>query len=314
MPTGKLYRNGLTMGAGGNPQPVGGKRGRVEGWTRAAVRRHTRWLYSVETNALTGYGWSPTLTLRECPASPEEWTRLRDSYMKALRRSGLLLRAHWVVEWQRRKVPHLHLAVYLSGDISEADARALLVDTWVRLAARYGAGIKGQHLGRIDGPLGWLEYLSKHAARGVAHYQRAGKPEGWETTGRLWGYVGEWPTVEPVEVTLTRDEFYRFRRLVRSWRLADARAALATAPAGAAGANARRAAKRRIVSARRMLSHPDRDLCRVRGVSEWIPEGLGLALLLVAAGDGEAARAASREAGARGVPSRKPQSVQGERW
>lgn len=275
--------NGLTMGAGGNARPVGGKRGRVEGWSAAAVRRHTRWLYSVDTDALTGYGWSPTLTLRECPPTPEDWTRLRDSYMTALRRSGILLRAHWVVEWQRRGVPHLHMAVYVSRDISEREARALLVDTWVRLASRYGAGPKGQHLGRIDGPLGWLEYLSKHAARGVAHYQRQGKPDGWERTGRLWGYVGDWPTVEPLEVSITRREFYRFRRLVRSWRVADARAALAAAPAGVQGEKARRAARRRIASARRMLQHPDPDISRVRGVSEWIPERLGLALLLVAA-------------------------------
>lgn len=283
MPTGKLYRNGLTMGAGGNPKPTGGKRGKVEGWTSAAVRRHTRWLYSVDTEELTGYGWSPTLTLRDCPPTPEAWTRLRKSYLQALSRSGILLRAHWVVEWQRRKVPHLHMAVYLSERIGAEDAQRLLIDTWVGLASKYGAGTKGQHLGQIDGPLGWLEYLSKHAARGVAHYQRAGKPEGWETTGRLWGYLGQWPIVEPLEVNVTRDEFYRFRRLVRAWRLADARSELKVAAPGLSGELQRRQARRRIVSARRMLQHPDPDLSRLRGVSEWIPEDLGLKLLTLVA-------------------------------
>lgn len=290
MPTGKLYLNGLTMGAGGNPKPTGGKRGKVQGWTSAAVRRHTRWLYSVDTDALTGYGWSPTLTLRECPPTPEAWTRLRKSYLQALHRSGILLRAHWVVEWQRRKVPHLHMAVYLTESISREDAQRLLIDTWVGLASKYGAGTKGQHLGQIDGAIGWLEYLSKHAARGVAHYQRAGKPEGWETTGRLWGYLGDWPTVEPLEVTLTREQFYRFRRLVRSWRIADARSQLKQAAPGLNGERQRRQARRRITSARRMLQHSDPEICRLRGVSEWIPEELGQRLLNHAADESSGLR------------------------
>lgn len=288
MPVGKLYANGLTMGAGGNKTPVGGKRGVVEGWSRAAVRRHTRWLYSVLTDDLTGSGWSVTLTLKDCPPDSDSWTRLRREWVDQLTASGVVLRSHWVVEWTRRKIPHLHAAVYVrDGALTEQEVWRLLVGTWLRLSAKYRTADRGQHLAKIDGALGWLEYLSKHAARGVGHYQRQGKPDGWEKTGRLWGYTGTWPREDGAEVTLTREEFYRFRRLVRSWRLADARGALAAAPAGVAGAKARQAARRRIVSARRMLSHPDRDICRVRGVSEWIPQDLGLALLLVASGDGE---------------------------
>ena len=310
MPTGKLYRNGLTMGAGGNRAPVGGKRGRVEGWSTAAVRRHTRWLYGVDTESLTGHGWSLTLTLAEIPPTPEAWTRLRKEWLDQVRASGLVLRSHWVVEWTRRKRPHLHCAVYLHDDLSTADAWRLLVGPWLRLAAKYGSGPRGQHLAPITGALGWLEYLSKHAARGVAHYQRQGKPPGWETTGRLWGHTGGWPTVEPAEVDLTREEFYRFRRLVRSWRVADARQQLREArDLGEAAA-----ARRRIRSARRMLASNDRDLSRVRGVSEWIPEGLGMALLLIAAGDvaGAGALQAERAPGPRRAPRPQRQTV--ESW
>lgn len=292
MPVGRLYRNGLTMGAGGNPAPVGGKRGRVEGWSTAAVRRHTRWLYGVDTENLSGDGWAVTLTLRDLPPTPQDWARLRKEWVDQVRASGVILRTHWLVEWTRRKVPHLHGAVYLDGGMSEADARTLLVGTWLRLAAKYGAGPKGQHMAAIDGPLGWLEYLSKHAARGVAHYQRQGKPPGWDTTGRLWGHTGTWPMVEPAEVDLTRQEFYRFRRLVRSWRVADARAQLKEART----LSDERAARRRVRSARRMLRSTDPDLSRVRGVSEWIPESLGLDLLDVAAG--EWGRAPVRQHGA----------------
>lgn len=288
MPVGKLYRNGLTMGAGGNKAPVGGKRGQVEGWSKAAVRRHTRWLYGVDTDNLSGDGWAVTLTLRDLPPSQEDWARLRKEWADQVRASGVVLRTHWLVEWTRRKVPHLHAAIYLKPGMSEVDARDLLVGTWLRLASRFGAGPKGQHMAAIDGALGWLEYLSKHAARGVDHYQRQGKPPGWDTTGRLWGHTGEWPMVEPAEVDLTRQEFYRFRRLVRSWRVADARAQLKEARTD----GEERAARRRVRSARRMLRSTDPDLSRVRGVSEWIPERLGLDLLAIAAGEwGSAARA-----------------------
>lgn len=308
MPIGKLYLNGLTMGAGGNPNPTGGKRGKVEGWSAAAVRRHTRWLYSVDTQNLDGHGWSITLTLRDCPPSPEDWARLRKEWLDQVRAAGIILRTHWVVEWTRRKVPHMHCAVYLREDLPASEVYAVLVGTWLRLASRYGAGPKGQHLAPIDGPLGWLEYLSKHAARGVAHYQRNGKPPGWEKTGRLWGHTGAWPVEEPAEVTITREEFFRFRRLVRSWRVADARRELLEAPAGAPGALQREKARRRLVFARGMLRSADPDLSRVRGVSEWIPEGLGMALLLIASGDAEGARAAS-EASAHAPRSPRSQKM-----
>lgn len=279
MPTGKLYPNGLTLGMGGNPQPVGGKRGVVEGWSQSSVRRHTRWLYSVDAPAIDGYGWSVTLTVRDLPENAASWTALRRAYLKRLERTGLLIRSHWVTEWTRRRVPHMHLALYLSADLTPAQAARELVLPWLDVAQQYGSGPRGQHIGRITGVVGWLEYLSKHAARGVSHYQRNGKPPGWDTTGRLWGHTGSWPVQEPAEVNLNRSEFFRFRRLVRAWRLADARTSLAAADTS----EKRRSARRRIASARTMLRSSDRALSEVRGVSEWIPEDVGLLLLDLAA-------------------------------
>jgi hypothetical protein len=61
------------------------------------------------------------------------------------------------------------------------------VREWLSLAAAYGAGEVGQAVVPITGALGWSKYLSKHASRGVAHYQRQGTPPGWTKTGRLWG-------------------------------------------------------------------------------------------------------------------------------
>jgi hypothetical protein len=185
----KAYANGATMGRGNNA-PKGGKRGKVDGWSRAAVRRHLQFLYSVDVPGLTGDGYGVTLTLRDTPPSHVEWVQLIDRLKREFRRAGLV-RWHWVVEWQRRGTPHLHLAVY-APDGWEApitdNVGAWTVDLWLRLAAPYGAGSIAQAVVPITGAQGWLKYLSKHASRGVAHYQRQGKPAGWESTGRLYGY------------------------------------------------------------------------------------------------------------------------------
>ena len=87
------------------------KRGNVTGWTRGAVRRHKTWLYSVDVAGLDGEGYGVTLTLRDTPATHKEWRDLVARLHRAFREAGLS-RWHWVVEWQRRGTPHLHLAVY----------------------------------------------------------------------------------------------------------------------------------------------------------------------------------------------------------
>lgn len=237
----------------------------IVGWSAAAVRRHTRWLYAVNSPALTGYGWALTLTVRDCPPTSEDWTRLRRAWIDRVRKMGAV-RWHWVVEWQARGVPHMHCAVYLED--GSAIAGAQLVRAWQEVCSQYGAGSQSQTHKRIDGPMGWLQYLSKHAARGVKHYQRQGKPAGWEKTGRLWGYGGDWPVDEPLEVEVTQQERNRFRRLVRSWRVADARAA-----------GLRGEGWTRLTYARTMLRCPDRDLSYYRGLSEWVPEDVALRLL-----------------------------------
>lgn len=258
---------------GGNPAPVGGKRGAVTGWSVNAVRRHVRWLYSVDTEELTGEGYSLTLTLRDCPETAAEWQTLRKNYLDTLMRSGVVLRTHWLTEWTRRKVPHLHLAIYFVPGTDARTSEQLTLNAWLSLAGRWGAGRKGQHIAPIYGALGWLEYLSKHASRGVNHYQRQGSPPGWEKTGRLWGKTGTWPVGEPAEAHISREEFWRFRRLVRSWRVAEARRMVQKYGQGH---------RKLIGRARRMLKNPDRDMSSYRAVSEWIPEDLGFKLLEVA--------------------------------
>lgn len=269
------------------------KRGAVEGWSPSAVRRHTRWLYSINAPALDGTGIAATLTLRDCPPDSDSWRLMLQAWQKRVMRSDAL-RLHWVVEWQKRGVPHVHAAVYFPDGVSDEDAAVRVIGSWLAVAMVYGAQIAGQDYQPISGALGWLGYLSKHAARGVKHYQRSGKPEGWTTTGRLWGHRGTWPEEEPMRFAIDRPGSFRMRRWVRSWRVADARAAyaeLASRPVPSDPQDAERHAqrlatgRRRIGSARRMLKRSER-FSAVQGVSEWIPEGLAVEMLSRLVDDG----------------------------
>lgn len=285
MPTITSYLNGMSAGmGGGNPSPS--KRGEVNGWSAAAVRRHTRWLYSVDAESITGVGLAVTLTVRDIPPSSVEFHTARRQFEKRMQRAGLLS-SHWVIEWTRRRRPHLHMALYWPEGTpsTEVDSlRSAIVDAWLAVAGHWGADTPGQFVASISGPLGWLQYLSKHAARGAQHYQRQGKPEGWEKTGRLWGHTGEWPTEEPMQLDMSRQTYWRLRRLLRAWRVADARQAIADAR----GVTERRAAVRRLVAARRMLECHSRKLSEVRGVSEWAGEGITAQLLGLLHDDGHA--------------------------
>jgi hypothetical protein len=202
-------------------------------------------------------------------------------------------RLHWVTEWQRRGVPHLHLAAYFPTEV-DADR---VIAAWLAVAEPYRAGRRGQYVLPITDAVGWFQYVSKHAARGVKHYQRSKEnmPEAWRgKTGRVWGKTGDWPTVDPDEMIITDAVYYRLRRVMRGLRLADARAEVqARLKAQASGflpfvaeADRRRVlrvlarpASRRVTLARRMLRGRDRRLADVRGVSEWLRRGAVLQAL-----------------------------------
>lgn len=271
------YRNGSTAGSPPPPSDhVRGKRREIVGWSPSAVRRHTKWLYSVDSAGLTGVGFAITLTLGICPPSHLDWRRLLKAFFLRMERAGAL-RIHYVVEWQRRGVPHLHAAIYWPPGVDVAAITSIIFIAWLQLAVEYKAGLRAQDVKLIVGAMGWLRYLSKHASRGVAHYQRHGKPDGWERTGQLWGHRGDWPTDAPMKFDIPAPAYHRYRRLVRSWRIADARAALIAAQTSSVVEVERvRAARRRLVHARGMLSCNEFKLSSVRGVSEWLPEHVTL--------------------------------------
>ncbi|MGN5699134.1 replication protein, partial [Xanthomonas citri pv. mangiferaeindicae] len=66
-----------------------------------------------------------------------------------MQRAGMV-RLHWVTEWQRRGVPHLHCAIWFP-DLYDL---VTPIDAWVAVEGEYGAGHRGQHGRVIDGPVG----------------------------------------------------------------------------------------------------------------------------------------------------------------
>lgn len=211
-----MFPGGVTGGFAG-PGRVGDSRplrGDVCGWSPSASRRLLQWLMSVNSDALDRPdGWAVTLTVKDCPPTSAEWVAVRRAMLKRVDRLGAVM-VHWVTEWTAKGVPHLHMAVYGPGML---DGHILAAWLSVVNARGWEVRARAQHIVPISAAGGWLEYVSKHAARGVHHYQRMGAPAGWSKTGRLWGYRGEWPVSEPATVDLELHEFHEFRRLLRTY-------------------------------------------------------------------------------------------------
>lgn len=297
MRTLKLYRHGVTMGTPpAKNDHLRAKRGQVHGWSQSAARRNTQFLRSVdETGLPTTDSGEPlraialTLTLKHCPPSPDHWHSLRRAYNERLRRLGLY-RSHWVTEWQRRGVPHLHGAFWLPEGVYPQ----MLINHWCDLAHVYGALPRGQHATPIVDAVGWFKYLSKHASRGASHYQRHPEniPPEWKLkTGRVWGHTGPWPIREAIEFDIDDHAFFRLRRLYRRWRVADSRREIPEkirlylrknpemniAPFWVKARES--GAFRRVTQSKKMLKNSERKLSSVIGISEWIPEDVQMLAL-----------------------------------
>lgn len=265
MPIVTVYQHGSSAGIPGSNGGMAGKRGTASGWNAQTTRRNVAFLRSVTLSELTGDGYAFTLTLKHCPPSHDHWHRLRRSFHKRMERMGSS-RIHWVTEWQRRGVPHLHGVVYFPTGTSSYRTPHDLVTHWLKAAEAYEPAPWSQHIKPITDSLGWLQYLAKHSARGARHYQRdsANMPQGWQKPGRIWGKSGDWPVKESTQINLDKPGFFKYRRVLRSWRKADARSSQNG---------------KRIQHARSMLKANKRELGEIRGVSEWIPESVSMAVV-----------------------------------
>lgn len=241
-----------------------GIRKEVGGWSAQSSRRNMKFLWSVTTDGLAGKGFSFTLTIRDCPANPQDWAKWCRIYWMRLEAAGAV-RIHWVIEWQRRGCPHLHGSVYFRENVGDDEIRNVVIDGWT-FKNPYGPASAQQRLLPIFDAVGWAQYVAKHAARGVRHYQRSPEniPTHWkQKTGRMWGSRGQWPLGTPLKLELEDQRgdggWHAFRRLVRSYGVAKARSK------GDVSA---------MVYARSMLKSNRRDLAECRGVSSWVPRAI----------------------------------------
>jgi hypothetical protein len=253
----RSYRHGLTVSIPnrmGNPEPS--PRGASVGWSASAARRNLAFLRSIDERELTGHGFAVTLTLRDCPTTPRAWQKLVDVWFKRQARRDML-RAHWVMEFQRRGVPHLHAAIWFADEVVGGLSHAMISD-WVELAADHGAGVKAQDVRPLTPGVGWFIYLGKHASRSYAHYQRQRDtiPAEWLTGCRVWGKRGTFAIQPPEDTAIRRQVFYRIRR---------ASIALDAARLRAAGQFGQAKTLRRLLK-----RCPTRELSAVRPVSQWM--------------------------------------------
>lgn len=248
-----------------------GLRGKCTGWSPGACRRNARFLRSARIDKLPRIGITLTLTVRDLPASAHEWSRIRNLWLNRVRASGAIC-FHWVTEWTRRGVPHLHAVVFY--DLRHWNENWTLqwdlTDEWTAITAHLGSGPQGQCAKKMTEASGWFQYVAKHSARGAAHYQRqmASLPDTWDTVGRVWGKGGDWETSE-IDVDVSMEVFHQLRRLVRGWLVAQARSDLAR-ERRYGKAKRIEAAERRIVHAAGMLRCHKRGLSTVRGLGHWV--------------------------------------------
>ena len=224
----------MTGGYSGDHERTPGKRKDVSGWSKHSTRRFQRKLISVNPRRLDGLAFAVTLTVRDCPATPDDWHKSLNRFWQNLRRSNSLKRAIWQAEWQERQVPHLHLYLALVP-ASAYHYKKHIWHCWKTAAYDYRPGWKGFHCDTINNLAGWFAYLLKHTRRGVKHYQRSAEniPPAWRgRTGRMWGFVGDWDGLfdEPISLCVKSDtnttqaEVYKLlRRVIRSYLVASVR-------------------------------------------------------------------------------------------
>lgn len=260
----------------------------TKGWTVNVARRNEQRLQQIDFDAVEGFPAFVTLTMPSGQMSDVSaamfhgWLK---RWLQFMKRHGLV-HYYWILEFQASGNPHLHVLVWLDHEPDALETFKAL-KSWVGILNKSGVGarLQGQIWESIDvggtitvdgervpaHPERVLMYLAKHAARGVAHYQRqiANMPEDWQyRSGRVWGHDRGLPLCSQQEVECDYLTFHRFRRLVRRWRLAEARAI-----------KDRDRRRQAIVQARGSLKCGRPDISPYRGVSAWIPSDVASQLL-----------------------------------
>ena len=223
----KVTSGAVRMGIAKNHPRNPGKKGEIEGWTRASARNFAFEVSRIEWMSLPDRLAAVTLTLptwvdweaRAGVGKRRALLNVWDALRKALARNGY----RWAVMcWESTETgtPHMHLTADFNGRYVEF--RGWIVEWW-RTYWRGAPSSRGQHVSVVHNLEGWLKYCAKHTARSVMKKQRflTGL---WGKQGRMWR-IASW--VERSEVTrhvVTPDDFWLLRRRLRRKAKAEARA------------------------------------------------------------------------------------------
>ena len=197
--------------AGVNRRGSGAVRGEIKGFSTRAAARLRNWLLTQHVEGM--HMWDVTFTIPG-EMTPEEWDLSKRRLFKRWERAGF--GAVWRVELQKRKQPHLHVALW-TPHVSELGEKFLLIaHAWVEsLPKKNREHERGtDHAIHHKGPYSdieqsprWFEYL-------VAHASKQKKEQlGWK--GKQWGIINRaiFQERKPmVEVSMTFDEEKRFKR------------------------------------------------------------------------------------------------------
>ena len=134
-----------------------------------------------------------------------------------------MLRFVWVCEFQKRGVPHFHFIVYFPTEQNTKNIK----EAWLAVSKHYRVLDCGVSCQKIHNLRGYYEYMAKHTARGINHYQRQKQnmPPEWQgQMPKMWGYNtgGAWPVNEDIDITAL-PLFATLRRIVRYKEIARVR-------------------------------------------------------------------------------------------
>jgi len=186
---------------------VGGKRGKIEGFSMASARRLR--MYLMTHSRPECYVYNVSLTL------PGEYDAdLWRSMVHRLRSDALraCVSYVWRIELQKRKVPHMHLIAWVPAG---SKAHRIFTENWIEYlpidrqkmkgVAKYCVDCKPTE----DSNIGWYAYLVAHACKKKAEQL------GWK--GKQWGIVGQkfLLRINPERYDLDYNQRMYFQRTLR---------------------------------------------------------------------------------------------------
>ena len=170
--------------------PQGFKRGNIEEFSAEAARRLREWCVTQEVRGRNV--WAFTFTVHRA-VGEDEWFEITKRFRTTVSRRGWA--ATWRVELQRRKVPHIHAAMWLPDGCTFKQVR----DAWLdatreskdRDARKYAV------MGRRIDSHGWAVYLALHDGK------KKGAQLGW--VGKQWGIWGRTHFTERAPSEVSRE-------------------------------------------------------------------------------------------------------------